>query len=141
MRETAAFVQNGLGFVLDAIESYKNLLNWTHPKKTAMVYAVAIAVWLAFVILPGRIIILTIGLFEFLKKFIFGVMPPPDPNVKNGFILDNLVASIPNDEDLRVAYTNEANALQVRSFENKKSTGAPPHWGAGRRRYSWQTRE
>ena len=50
----------------------------------------------------------------FLKKFIFGVMPPPDPNVKNGFILDNLVASIPNDEDLRVAYTNEANALQVR---------------------------
>ena len=37
IRETVTFVQNTVGMVLDQMESLKNLLNWTHPRKTCMV--------------------------------------------------------------------------------------------------------
>src|SRR5690606_17495173 len=69
LRDNVAYVQNVLARILDNLESFKNLLNWTHPRKTAVVYAVMVATWIAFVNIPGRYLILLAGLYQFFKKW------------------------------------------------------------------------
>jgi hypothetical protein len=70
LRETAAFVQNGLGGTLDMLEQGKNLLNWSHPQRTSLVLAASVGLWLVFVLVPFRFLLLGAGLFEFFKKFL-----------------------------------------------------------------------
>ncbi|CAN0558138.1 unnamed protein product, partial [Ectocarpus sp. 8 AP-2014] len=47
----------------------KNLLNWTHPPKTLLVYAIVALAWLVLLMVPGRYIVLTLGLLEFSKAW------------------------------------------------------------------------
>lgn len=52
----------------------KNLLNWTHPSKTMLVYLLVVLAWLILLAIPGRYIVLALGLYEFSKAWI-GVEP------------------------------------------------------------------
>lgn len=56
-------------------QTIKNLLNWTHPPKTALVYALVAVVWLCLLVVPGRYLILALGLYEFSKAWL-GMEPP-----------------------------------------------------------------
>lgn len=55
-------------------QTAKNLINWTHPPKTFLVYMLVALVWLVLLIVPGRYIVLALGLYEFSKVWI-GVQP------------------------------------------------------------------
>lgn len=55
-------------------KAVKNLLNWTHPSKTMLVYLFVALAWLVLLAIPGRYIVLALGLFEFSKAWI-GVEP------------------------------------------------------------------
>lgn len=114
LRDTAASVQNWLASTLDQIESTKNLLNWTHPSKSSLVFAAAVMLWLLFVFVPTRYVILAVGCFEFGKAFIPALQPPPADHVPAGSLPSNLLAAVANDEDLRRSYTTEAKAFGQR---------------------------
>jgi len=127
MKETAAFVQNGLGDALDIVEKYKNLLNWSRPDHTFLVFAATFLLWIILVFIPSRYLLLIGGCFEFLKKFLFAnssmsmeetIHPIPK---KRGFILDNLLASIPSDELLRLSYANESKFFASITEDYKRS--------------------
>lgn len=63
--------------VIGTIESAKNLLNWTSPRKTALIFSIVVIVWLLSVFIKGRYLILVVGLYEFLFKFI----PEPEGRI------------------------------------------------------------
>ncbi|CAN0400964.1 unnamed protein product, partial [Laminaria digitata] len=50
-------------------QAVKNLLNWTHPSKTMLVYSLIALAWLILLVVPGRYIVLALGLFEFSKAW------------------------------------------------------------------------
>lgn len=56
-------------------QTVKNLVNWTHPPKTLLLYGVVALAWLFFLVIPGRYLILGLGLYEFTKVWL-GVDPP-----------------------------------------------------------------
>lgn len=60
------------------IQAVKNLLNWTHPPKTLMVYALVALVWIILLVVPGRYIVLTLGLLEFSKAWLGAKEPGAD---------------------------------------------------------------
>lgn len=57
-------------------QAVKNLLSWTHPPKTLLVYAVVAVAWLVLLVVPGRYIVLTLGLLEFSKAWVTGGQEP-----------------------------------------------------------------
>ena len=131
--DTIKYVQNLLSFILNLVESSKNIINWTLPKKTFPVYIVIIAAWLLCFLIPNRYIILIVGLSQFLAKFFPKTKravqydehgneieedPPAPPILVN---LYNLVQSIPNDYDLESSvYYYERKELAKRSLQYKK---------------------
>lgn len=102
MRDHVRYVQNLMNWLLDLIESFKNIFNWTLPEKTFPIYVAFVAIWVLTVFIPGRIIILGIGLYEFLYIF----LPIPDGN-EISIRFANLLNSIPNDDDLVQIYSKE----------------------------------
>lgn len=56
----------------------KNLLNWTHPPKTLMAYALVALLWVVLLVVPGRYIVLTLGLLEFSKAWLGAKEPGAD---------------------------------------------------------------
>lgn len=52
--------------IIDKLESFKNIFNWTVPSKTFPLYALLVATWLATILIPGRYLIL-MGLLFFLS--------------------------------------------------------------------------
>lgn len=62
--------------LLPPYQAVKNLLNWTHPPKTLLVYAVVALAWLVLLVVPGRYIVLTLGLLEFSKAWMTGGQEP-----------------------------------------------------------------
>ena len=98
MRDNVKYVQNLMNWLLDNIESFKNIFNWTSPSKTFPIYCCLVVLWILTVCIPGRILILIVGLYEFL--FIF--LPIPDGN-EMVIRFYNLLQSIPNDNDLEVS--------------------------------------
>jgi hypothetical protein len=102
MTDNVKYVQNLMCWLLDLLESTKNIFNWTSPNKTWPIYILVVVIWIITVIIPGRIIILTVGLYEFLFVFL------PIPDGKETIVrLSNLIASIPNDDDLDQIYAEE----------------------------------
>jgi hypothetical protein len=102
MRDHITYVQNLMSWLLDIIESFKNIFNWTTPSKTFILYIAMIALWLTSIIIPGRYLILMVGLHQFFYKFL------PDPDGKQMLQkLYNLMQSLPNDDDLRQLYHDE----------------------------------
>ena len=77
--------------ILDAIESFKNLFNWTRPYRTYPLYLGLLAIWAVTIVVPGRMIILGVGLYEF---FFVLLTPPSTPvwgiRVRNALQVDRL---------------------------------------------------
>lgn len=86
------WIQNQLGALLDQSESLKNLLNWTQPSKTALVFLAALLLWAATALVKGRYLLLALGLYEFC--FVFLPQPKRSPFTTR---MNNLLESIPND--------------------------------------------
>ncbi|EWM25237.1 protein c kinase isoform a [Nannochloropsis gaditana] len=102
LRSTVKHFQNLLDGYLSYAESWKNLLNWTHPQKTLAIYAALWALWLICLLLPTRYLILVAGLYEFTFRLF-----PEQEEYPNVIRAENLLASIPNDDDLRRVYYQE----------------------------------
>lgn len=113
LRSTVRHMQNLLDGYLSYAESWKNLLNWTHPQKTLVIYGALWCLWLLCIVVPTRYLILMGGLYEFT----FRLLPEQDeyPNVIRA---ENLLASIPNDDDLRRAYQQE-NQIYLRKKKER----------------------
>ena len=92
MPDNITYVQNLMNWLLDLIESIKNIFNWTNPSKTFPIYLCIISIWLLTIIIPGRYLVLGFGLYQFFIVFI------PIPEGRNMSIrFGNLLQSIPND--------------------------------------------
>lgn len=100
--------------ILNYIETFKNVFLWVSPAKTKPIYLALGVVWLATVVIPGRFLILLIGLYQFLFKFI------PEPQEKTIAIkFNNFIQSIPNDDDIdRVYYWERKKFLNDQEVEN-----------------------
>lgn len=102
MRDHVRYVQNVMNNILDWIESFKNLFNWTSPIKTLPIYLSVIVLWLLTIFISGRILILLWGLYQFFYIF----LPIPDGN-EYVIRFQNIVNSLPNDDDLEQIYAKE----------------------------------
>lgn len=51
-------------------QAIKQLLNWTHPHKTSIIYGIVVLAWMVLMVVPGRYIILAVGLYEFSKVWL-----------------------------------------------------------------------
>ena len=106
MRDHVTYVQNVMSWLLDSIESSKNLFNWTAPNKTWPLYLCLVAAWLVTIAVPGRFLLLSWGLYQFFFVFI------PIPEGRSLMIrCGNLLQSIANDDDLERVYASERRAL------------------------------
>lgn len=117
MRDNVRYVQNLMNSILNYAESFKNIFNWTSPWKTFIVYVVLIFVWLVTIFIPGRIIILLLGFYQFF----FVLLPIPDGDELSIRFL-NLLEYIPNDDDLHQIYaprSEEAN--KASSLHHKRN--------------------
>jgi hypothetical protein len=47
----------------------QNIFNWTQPTKTLPFYLAIVGIWILTICIPGRYLILAIGLSEFLYEF------------------------------------------------------------------------
>lgn len=115
LRSNVKYIQNLLEDYLGFIERWKNLLNWTHPRKTGVIYVGLIIGWLTLLVVPTRYLILCGGLYQFFYKFF-----PEQAEYPNVIRCDNLVASIPDDDDLRKAYHWETMTYQKKRKEQKQ---------------------
>jgi hypothetical protein len=122
LRDNVKYVQNVMGFILKWIESFKNLLNWTMPSKTYPFYVALICIFVLTVLIPGRYIILGIGIYQFGFKFL------PEPEEFPLIIrLWNLFMSIPTDDDMSMVYKNDHEKF-LKDKENRRN--ALIHWAA-----------
>jgi hypothetical protein len=115
MRDHVRYVQNVMNNILDWIESFKNLFNWTSPMKTLPIYLSVIAMWFLTVFVSGRILVLMWGLYQFFYIF----LPIPDGN-EYVIRFQNVVNSLPNDDDLEQIYTNERKIFFEAQEKQKK---------------------
>lgn len=117
---TVKDVQVAVEGVLDALETVKNLVNWTHPPKTLLLYGVVALAWLFFLVIPGRYLILGLGLYEFTKVWL-GVDPPVvDETPPLAVKIKNLIVSLPVDSELAACYAWEAKAHTEREKHDLK---------------------
>ena len=66
---TVQVVQNTLGSILDLVEGVINLLNFTDPFKSSTIFVGLLLIWLVFVIIPTRHIVLLSGLAQYGVTF------------------------------------------------------------------------
>lgn len=116
MRDHVKYVQNVMFWILDILESFKNIFNWTAPSKTLPIYIGLIILWLLTIFIPGQLLILAVGLYQFL----YVILPIPDGNeLTIRFV--NLLQSIPNDDDIVQIYAKERKQyVQQKQFDRKK---------------------
>jgi len=107
-RDHIKYVQNKLGGIVGTLESFKNLFNWTQPVKTLPLYLIIVGVWILTVFVPGRYLILAVGMSEFLYEF----FPQPEVLPFKSRVY-NLLSSIPNDDDLTAIYADERASLML----------------------------
>ena len=103
VHENATYAQNCLGYVLDFLESWKNMLSWTHPEKTGFVLLCSLVGVLLFAKIQTRWLLLAGGLYEFTYRLIPFYSGSPMTTR-----LFNLLRSLPNDADLKRCYHHRA---------------------------------
>jgi len=136
---TIQVVQNTLASIIDRIEAVINILNFTDPYKSSMVFVGSFLVWVLFCIIPTRYLILFAGLAQygitFVDKYVKkllgikskkksaesaieidqnGGLELDDKERKAspfGIKITNAVRSIPTNEDLRKTYFWESRQL------------------------------
>ena len=117
---SAVFAQNYLGTILDAVESLKNALAWTHPAKTCALFALLSAFALLFWRVKTRWLVLAVGLYEFSYR----LLPLKGSPMQRRFT--NLLRSVPNDDELRRCYEQRAaaharNALRLERRRRRRA--------------------
>ncbi|KAJ1434218.1 hypothetical protein B484DRAFT_293960 [Ochromonadaceae sp. CCMP2298] len=131
MPDNVVYVQNLMAWLLDLIESSKNILNWTSPRRTKPIYLAVVAIWAVTLLVPGRLLILLLGMYQFLFAFL------PIPEGRSNMIrVGNLLASIANDDDLSRVYEAqrkqcaEAQAQQWQALKLARKVGLvlPVRW-------------
>ena len=124
---TVQVVQNTLGSIIDSIEGLINILNFTDPYKSSMVFAGLVPVWIVTRLIPTRYIVLVAGMAQYGVTFVdkygedIGILPKKEaakePTEKKGkpnpilVKIKNALRSIPNNEDLRKTYFWESRKL------------------------------
>lgn len=103
IKDTLRSVQNEIGTACGTVACVENLLNWTHPWKTATAFFVVSIGMIVFSFIPGRWLILVFGISEFGAGFIEDL--PPSNHARN--ILWNFLSSVPTDQDLIDVYEAE----------------------------------
>jgi len=68
LRDHIKYVQNLMAGILDSIESIKNMLNWTAPTITKPIYLAVVVIWIATVLIPGRLLILARKCREYCRE-------------------------------------------------------------------------
>ncbi len=119
---TVQVVQNTLGSIIDIIEGLINILNFTDPYKSSIIFVGLLPVWIVFRLIPTRYIVLVAGLAQYAVTFIdrfgadFGLKPEKqqeqggvgeeNKGKPNPFMtkINNALRSIPTNEDLRKTY-------------------------------------
>lgn len=120
---TVRAVQNLLEEYLGLVESVKNLLNWTHPRKTAALFAGLWAALLVLLVVPTRYLVLLGGVYQFFYCFF-----PEQDEYPNVIRMENLVASVPNDEDLRLRVYRWEHQAFLRSKRDRQQVGNRSRW-------------
>ncbi len=133
--------------ILDMAEALKNLLNWSHPYKSAVVYGMFMVAYILLLIVPSRVFLLIGGMAAFyagLKNKLKRDMEEKtnggtasgnlcEPLVKAAdrkkaplaIKLANLFATIPTDIELERAYlwrTRQSGSMALRSNAAMKSS-------------------
>ncbi|KAG6952439.1 hypothetical protein JG687_00013002 [Phytophthora cactorum] len=103
VKDTIRQLQNEIGRACGALACAENLLNWTHPWKTATAFVVVAMLALVFSVIRGRWAILLFGLTEFGAVFVDDA--PTSKRVRK--ILWNYLSSLPTDQDLIDLYEPE----------------------------------
>ncbi|CAI5717233.1 unnamed protein product [Peronospora farinosa] len=103
MKDTIRQLQTEIGRTCGALACAENLLNWTHPWKTATAFVVVAMMALLFSVIRGRWAIFIFGLTEFGAVFVDDA--PTSKRVKK--ILWNYLSSLPTDQDLIELYEPE----------------------------------
>ncbi|KAL3656412.1 hypothetical protein V7S43_018715 [Phytophthora oleae] len=103
VKDTIRQLQNEIGRACGALACADNLLNWTHPWKTATAFVVVAMMALIFSVVRGRWAILVFGLTEFGAVFVDDA--PTSKRVRK--ILWNYLSSLPTDQDLIELYEPE----------------------------------
>ncbi|KAF4317718.1 hypothetical protein BBO99_00007614 [Phytophthora kernoviae] len=103
VKDTIKQLQNEIGRACGALACAENLLNWTHPWKTATAFAVVAMLTLVFSVVRGRWAILFFGVTEFGAVFVDDA--PASKRARK--ILGNYLSSLPTDQDLIELYDPE----------------------------------
>lgn len=89
--------QNYLFGINNSLEQFRNLFNWTHPRKTHFLMKLMLGLFLLLVLVPSRFIILFLGIFLFTERFrplgIFVIK------------FKHMAALVPTNDDLVELYT------------------------------------
>lgn len=117
MPENIRYVQNLMGSILNSIESFKNIFNWTVPSKTLLIYWSIVTFWIVSIFVPGRYLLLFGGLYDFFYYF----MPQPD-DFPFDTRLQNLLEAVPNDDDLEQVYEWERKLHLKQEMEKHKNS-------------------
>ncbi|KAE9019529.1 hypothetical protein PR003_g14294 [Phytophthora rubi] len=103
VKDTIRQLQNEIGRACGALACAENLLNWTHPWKTATAFVAIGMMTLVFSVVRGRWAILVFGVTEFGAAFVDDA--PASKRVRK--ILWNYLSSLPTDQDLIELYEPE----------------------------------
>lgn len=103
VKDTIKKIQGEIENVCGIIASTENLLNWTHPWKTATAFAAVSFVAFVFAFVPGRWLVLLFGISEFGAVYLEDL--PPSNYLRK--ILWNFITSLPTDQDLINVYERE----------------------------------
>ncbi|KAL4132907.1 hypothetical protein PRIC2_003236 [Phytophthora ramorum] len=103
VKDTIRQLQTEIGRACGALACAENLLNWTHPWKTATAFTMVAMLTLVFSVVRGRWAILVFGVTEFGAVFIDDA--PTSKRVRK--ILWNYLSSLPTDQDLIELYNPE----------------------------------
>lgn len=115
MKDTVKKLQIEIESACGVIASTENLLNWTHPWKTAAAFAAVSFAAVLFSVIPGRWIVLLFGLTEFGAVFLEDL--PPSNHLRK--ILWNFISSLPTDQDLIDVYEPERKVF-LKQHEDEK---------------------
>lgn len=116
IKDTLRNVQHSISTACGTVACVENLLNWTHPWKTATAFVAVSVGAVVFALIPGRWLLLAFGLSEFAAGFIEDL--PPSNHARN--IVSNFLSSLPTDQDLIDVYDAEREVYLTRQRSTKE---------------------
>uniref|UniRef100_A0A7S3LCJ9 Uncharacterized protein n=1 Tax=Amphora coffeiformis TaxID=265554 RepID=A0A7S3LCJ9_9STRA len=135
-------IQNGLGSLLDLIETIQLLVNFSDPLKSSFVFLVLVVLWFVLYLIPLRFLVFSIGMvpYSVSLKARYDKMALKDKNTTDSSPkegrkskrvspfatwVNNFTRSLPIDDDLRKTYfweTRRAVARRLRGEADERRT-------------------